>query len=562
MTQHLYNEVFNKGIVLLGLSENNNLINCLSAEEISTIRSDATQLLSSANQLKEGLINSNQPLYHNLVNQCQGLLDKVNNDYSSKFSSEFHSESKELWQELSNSQQANQFSAQSKQLLGEYISYIHSNEGKDLLSNSLSNVESSASFLPIINMIKSQHGSVEQLTAVVSSEDSVAQVNLTVQAATKVLSEDEDIQLLISKGKEFVSSRKSSESLESSAAGAAALPVADSLDKSVQTHLRKVSDPAAIVREVREKGLAQQLLAKGTNLLQSNSSALTPQQLLAKSKHLYTDDEARQQFLTQCKDEALNFLLSYLPNLKVAAIVGEKNKIEYKIDNIDLSGFQVHSNDVTVTIDNSKSLKITATNMQCDMKNLQWEYNKLSWPSFSSNGLAEATAHDIQFNCILTLTYDKIEKNSREQQGKHSTETTEKKEETCNNPQIGAADGFDVSLSIELCELHLSKLKLTISGSKFQSLYNIILNLFNPIIKQYLEKVLNKQITEKSNLLLHAINEAAKEYIPVLSRILNKSGEIINKTLEQREILKQNTPKLSAKQSSPPGSLSPPQLIV
>ena len=93
-----------------------------------------------------------------------------------------------------------------------------------------------------------------------------------------------------------------------------------------------------------------------------------PENLTSISTTLVNDVDARQQFITRIKDVALDFLLSYLPTVVVPPIAGVKENVGYEISNIDLGGFKVDSNNVTVTIEDNSAIAIHATKIACEMK--------------------------------------------------------------------------------------------------------------------------------------------------------------------------------------------------
>ena len=124
---------------------------------------------------------------------------------------------------------------------------------------------------------------------------------------------------------------------------------------------------------------------------------------MGQGQTLMSDDKSRQQFINKVKDSALDFLMAYLPTAKVPPIEGEKEGVEYKLQNIDLSGFKVQSKDVEVAINEEDGLSIWAINISCAMNGLEFFYNKKTFPKMSGEGKAEAVASGVKFHMRLDL---------------------------------------------------------------------------------------------------------------------------------------------------------------
>ena len=116
-----------------------------------------------------------------------------------------------------------------------------------------------------------------------------------------------------------------------------------------------------------------------------------------------SDERSRQILINKIKDQALDFLMAYLPTAKVPPIEGEKDGVEYKLQNIDLSGFKVQSKDVEVAINEEDGLSIWAINISCAMTGLEFFYKKNTFPKMSGDGKAEALASGVKFHMRLDL---------------------------------------------------------------------------------------------------------------------------------------------------------------
>ena len=155
------------------------------------------------------------------------------------------------------------------------------------------------------------------------------------------------------------------------------------------------------IRDLKTSGIGQKLISQGTAYL--SSGALSPSAIMGQGQSLYSDERSRQVFINKVKDQALDFLMAYLPTAKVPPIEGEKEGVEYKLQNIDLSGFKVHSKDVEVAINEEDGLSIWAINISCAMNGLEFFYNKKTFPKMSGDGKAEAVASGVKFHMRLDL---------------------------------------------------------------------------------------------------------------------------------------------------------------
>jgi len=128
--------------------------------------------------------------------------------------------------------------------------------------------------------------------------------------------------------------------------------------------------------------------------------------------------KARNKFLREIKDASVEFLLSYLPTMEIKPIKGEKDGVEYKLWDIDLSGFKIVSDHVSVDFDEQNmELLVTARKLSCQMRNLGWHYKQLKFPYFSGKGKADADMKDAVFCFRATIefiTKEEADKRKRE----------------------------------------------------------------------------------------------------------------------------------------------------
>ena len=140
--------------------------------------------------------------------------------------------------------------------------------------------------------------------------------------------------------------------------------------------------------------------------------------LLSQGSKIVQHKQTRDKFLREIKDASVEFLLSYLPTLKVGVIEGVKDNVKYKLWDIDLSGFKLVSEKVDVAFDEEAlELKVTASNLSCKMQGLSWQYKQQTFPYMSGTGKADAFAADADFRFVLKIefvTKDEAQRRRRE----------------------------------------------------------------------------------------------------------------------------------------------------
>jgi hypothetical protein len=124
------------------------------------------------------------------------------------------------------------------------------------------------------------------------------------------------------------------------------------------------------------------------------------------------------------------------------------------------------------------------------------------------------------------------------------------------------------TLVLHSCQLRLHTFQLTMSSGRFKSIYNRLIALFNDKVKEYLQATLNEEIQAKSAYLLETLNALAKDYLPMLQRIMIKATTAAMQEDEPAAaaaaaasasaMLSPNSASASEARSAPSVSLSPP----
>ena len=348
-----------------------------------------------------------------------------------------------LWTQLHSSVEAKEVTESSQELFDQWKHYATTTEGHKLLEQSGQMMKSQSSVIAklLTNMsiasvaaaggapsTAAADGSDSSQPAVVQKEHMLA----TTTKVTRALQDDDDVKTLMDRSSALLSSWTAEEMAKTDSE---ALDGPSSLSASVNSRSSSSSygrhnnganlapEPtlagdatgAALkvgenyLKNLRQTNQGNVLLAKASVLLQTNKDLLRPEALTAAGASIASDLDARNIFITQVKDIALEFLMSYLPTVVVPPISDTQDGVSYTISNIDLGGFLVDSKHVVVTVEGD-AIQIKATHITCEMRNLIWQYQKLTFPRLSGKGTADANASDVEFILKLKLAYPEPKK--------------------------------------------------------------------------------------------------------------------------------------------------------
>jgi len=384
-----------KAMMMMGVSEQLGA----ESERGKALQAEATELMSFAQDVQ------NMPESKKAMEEAHKVLEQLNTKYESVNSSTkgIQEETFKLWQSVSSSSEANQLMTHGQNLFNDWAAFAKTDQGRQYLNTAQSKIAGQSGDL--VSMVDS-HALDADGKPVVQKERLMAGVNQVTDVGRelhKELAEDEDVAKLIAQAqKDF----QNATLVAQTAAHSSALddPTQADMLKDMteeQKNAMTLMKGEQYIRDLRNSAVAQKLISQGTAYL--SSGALSPTQLLGQGQTLYSDEKSRQAFIDKVKDSALEFLMAYLPTAKVPPVAGEKDNVEYTLTGIDLSGFKVLSQDVEVAVNEDDGLAIWARNISCSMKQLQFTYNKKSFPKVSGEGLAEALASGVKFHMRLDL---------------------------------------------------------------------------------------------------------------------------------------------------------------
>ncbi|RLN92063.1 hypothetical protein BBJ28_00009761 [Nothophytophthora sp. Chile5] len=220
--------------------------------------------------------------------------------------------------------------------------------------------------------------------------------------------------------------------------------------------------------------------------------------LAAWGSTLTNNREKRQAFVNRMKDHCLDFFMSVLPTIKVDTISGVEDDVEYSISNLDLSNFRVKKERVKVrmgTVVDEELFTVRATHLTALLKGFDWTFVQKSFPYLHGGGLADAELS----GGVISLGF-KAEKKSV------NAETGEFKPILVLN-----------SMEIEIRQ----ELKLTVQGSWFSAVYNMLTSVFAELIREYLAKTMETKLLKHMIKLLSTLNKQMDEYWPLIFQLLD-----------------------------------------
>uniref|UniRef100_K3XBA8 PDZ domain-containing protein n=1 Tax=Globisporangium ultimum (strain ATCC 200006 / CBS 805.95 / DAOM BR144) TaxID=431595 RepID=K3XBA8_GLOUD len=283
--------------------------------------------------------------------------------------------------------------------------------------------------------------------------------------------------------------------------------------------LPQVSKRAGVFMESTEKYLAQMqqtsqgqtLLKKAKQLVQSvdNPDAFCDNvtkaiadvkldKLAEWGSTLTTNREKRQEFVNQVKDHCLDFFMSVLPSIKIDTISGIEEGVEYSMSNLDLSNFRVRKERVKVrmgTVADEELFTVRATHLTALLKGFQWTFAQKYFPYLNGGGLADAELT----GGMISLGF--------------------KAEKVIVNKVTGEVRPTLVLNSMEI-EIK-QELKITVQGSWFSAVYNLLASVFAELIREYLAKTMESKLLGHMIKLLKTLNDQMDEYWPLIFQLLD-----------------------------------------
>ena len=285
--------------------------------------------------------------------------------------------------------------------------------------------------------------------------------------------------------------------------------------------------------------------------------------VISLADNVLNDTEARANLISKVTDQVLDFLLEYIPALSIPDIDGATEEMEYSVGGLDLSGFKVKKEGVTVDIatnfeklSTSNLISFDAVGINAKFKNLEWGYNQLSFPFMRGDGFADADVQNASISIAFRLVRIPQGTTSRIMESqKAAADPTmallaayPQLAEHIVNARLSLRDRLGTAVSvngsgsgsiwlsseagggtitewepalvISACSVSIDSLNLSIENNGLSWLYNLITSMFSGVIKDYVQESINEVMRSSSGLLLSTINSAMGEYWPLIQQYL------------------------------------------
>ncbi|CAH0476240.1 unnamed protein product [Peronospora belbahrii] len=206
----------------------------------------------------------------------------------------------------------------------------------------------------------------------------------------------------------------------------------------------------------------------------------------------------RQEFVDRMKDHCLDFLTSVLPTLKIDMISGVEDDIAYSLSKLDLSNFHVKKDRVKVrmgTVIDEELFTVRATHLTALLKGFDWTFEQKCFPYLHGGGVADA----VLSGGVICLGFKAEKKVVNEETGE-------------SKPILALS-----SIKIEIRQ----GLKLSVQGSWFSAVYNMLTSLFAELIREYLAKTMETKLLKHTIKLLDTLNKQMDEYWPLIFQLLD-----------------------------------------
>jgi len=272
---------------------------------------------------------------------------------------------------------------------------------------------------------------------------------------------------------------------------------------------------------IKEHEVGQVALRNMTQALKTVEDKGGVNYMLKESQEVLADPKRRQEFFKKIKDTALNYLMKYLPQVKVPTIKGSKDGVDYELSDISLTGFKVPADKVSLLVVKGTELHLRADNIVFNVKGIKWQYQQNYFPYLQGKGLVDCASERTRIIVVFRLELaEKILQAKNEQEragnfimkGKFDGDSTHKLLQSLQKEQAPL-------LTMDTPGIRLEHLSLSIKGSRMSWLYNAVVSIFSKKVKAAMQRSLVNAIQSKSAILLDALNALGKDYWPLLLKV-------------------------------------------
>jgi len=512
------------------------------------LQKDAEEFLSFAHELQS----SDEA--NKVIERAQAFTNTVSDKYE-KHGKELFEQTQKVWDDVMQSGEAKEFLSVGSSVLKDWDAYGGSAEGKAIIDSIKNQVMSlvdnkGASLLDLV-----QEYSSDADAFIANSEKHKKTLMEAVGEVEKIIEEDEELKEWMSKGKVLISQKvEKLEAVDTNALEAQA-------DDKLATMATQGKD---VLTKIQESEVGKDLLKKGTEVLSELKAKgdLDPRQLIENVKKFREEPSSRQEVITKIKDTILDYLLEFIPKIRMDNLKGENDLAQFEFNNVSMEGFKLRTKDVDVNLDDN-GIIVRAKNITCHLRDMKWWCKAKTFPYMSTSGIAEAVATKCSFEMRLS-----VERAKREGEDKEKKEKKDKPVEKVEDAQDADAshekkgqevaeavedvlEVFDYDYTVVVAPLEIVEpeteededeeevwetparpryvkmpyLEVEIGGSWLSGVYNFLLTYFSDFVRQVVEDKINDALHEKSSVLVEMINKTAKEYLPLIASLKRKVVE-------------------------------------
>eukprot|EP00299_Pterocystis_sp_00344_P009218 c37_g1_i1.p1 GENE.c37_g1_i1~~c37_g1_i1.p1 ORF type:complete len:536 (+),score=167.09 c37_g1_i1:200-1609(+) len=232
------------------------------------------------------------------------------------------------------------------------------------------------------------------------------------------------------------------------------------------------------------------LVETGTRALDkfgiSPESLQSPEAMLTRFKEIMSNDEMRSQLLSQIKEWCVDFLMEFVPSMRVPVITGQTDTIRYVIDNVTLSEFRLKGNDVNLRA-TSESMSVDTTNMKFSVIGCHWRFSQKQFPYFSASGVADCGTQSLQLKIELDFLMGTLEKPTP-------------------------------TVSIRSAAVMLGDISVRVRDTLIGPIANVLSTVFSEVVRKNVEKQLNSTLDQRASQLVTALNSKVAQVVTKLSQ--------------------------------------------
>uniref|UniRef100_A0A7S2RTN5 PDZ domain-containing protein n=1 Tax=Mucochytrium quahogii TaxID=96639 RepID=A0A7S2RTN5_9STRA len=266
------------------------------------------------------------------------------------------------------------------------------------------------------------------------------------------------------------------------------------------------------LQELRKDGQGQELLAKGMEFISQHQAnievnTLDTDTVISWGERMVKDEKARGEMVGNVKDMVLEFLISYLPNVEIPPIEGDKEGVGYKVENLDMKGFKLAKENVDVVVNEFTEISrgapfitVSVTNMMATLSNVKWAFQQNYFPHLSGSGHANAMIQGGSIEIGLQLVKAALKKDE--------------------HPEL-EEDVWQPQLLISGCDVDIKSIELAVTETHLSWLYNTMTDLFARSLRLYIISLLQDTLMEHMSNLGDTLNTFVTQSWPMVASYLD-----------------------------------------